>query len=116
MSIQVAVQGTLKPDGTLELDEPLPLPTGRVQVLVQPLVQPSPDDPFWKTMERIWADQKARGHVPRSDQEVEGPAVCLRSVRPVSLDRIPECLKPLGISVPVLHDQCRNALGVSLCR
>jgi len=33
------VQGTVKPDGTLELDEPLNVPAGRVVVTVQPLSQ-----------------------------------------------------------------------------
>ena len=44
--MQVSAQGTVKPDGTLELDNPLPLPGGRVFVTVQPLAElgPSPDD------------------------------------------------------------------------
>jgi hypothetical protein len=35
--IATTVQGTVKPDGTLGLDEPLKLPAGRVVVTVQPL-------------------------------------------------------------------------------
>jgi hypothetical protein len=67
----VTVQGLVKPDGSLELEGKLPLPTGKVQVTVQPLPEPARDDPFWQMMERIWAGQKARGHVPRSVEEVE---------------------------------------------
>ena len=33
----VVVEGTLKPDGSLELDSKLNLPPGRVQIIVQPL-------------------------------------------------------------------------------
>jgi hypothetical protein len=42
---QVTVEGTLKPDGTLELDEPLKLPAGRVVVVVHPLSSASPSAP-----------------------------------------------------------------------
>lgn len=71
MSVQVAVQGTVHADGTLQLDDPVRIPPGRVQVSVQPIVEPPPDDPFWATMQRIWADQQARGHVPRPKEEID---------------------------------------------
>jgi hypothetical protein len=76
--MQVSAQGTVKPDGTLELDNPLPLPGGRVLVVVQPLPEPESDDPFWKRMQTIWDDQKAQGCVPRDAEEVEAErrAVC----------------------------------------
>ncbi len=68
---EVVVAGTLKPDGSLELDEkPNPTP-GRVQVTLAPLPELSPDDPFWQRMRTIWAGQKARGFVPRTTAEVE---------------------------------------------
>jgi hypothetical protein len=67
----LVIEGTLRPDGTLELDEKIALPAGRVQVIVQPLPQLPPDDPFWQRMQAMWAAQKARGHVPRSAEEVE---------------------------------------------
>jgi hypothetical protein len=78
MSAQVVVQGMLKSDGTLELDEKVLMPAGRVLVTVQPVVQPPPDDPFWQMLERIWAGQRARGHVPRSAEEVEAERRALR--------------------------------------
>jgi hypothetical protein len=72
MSVSTAiVQGTLKPDGTLELDEKLNLPAGRVQVVVQPLPELPDDDPFWQRMKAVWADQRARGHVPRAREEID---------------------------------------------
>src|SRR5205823_1531465 len=78
MGTQMILQGTLRPDGTLELDRRVPLPPGRVLVTVQPAVQPSPDDPFWQMLERIWAGQKARGHVPRSSEQIEAERRALR--------------------------------------
>ena len=77
---QVVLEGTVHADGTLELDERLPLPAGRVRVTVQPFDVPeSPDQArFWAMMERIWADQKARGHVPRTREEIDAEINQLR--------------------------------------
>ena len=74
----VIVQGTLKPDGTLELDETVNLAPGRVQVTMVPVPELPENDPFWERMEAIWADQKRRGHVARSVQEVEAQRQALR--------------------------------------
>jgi hypothetical protein len=76
--VSTVVEGTLKPDGTLELDEKINLPPGRVQVLVLQPVPADPKDPFWERMEAIWAAQKARGHVPRSAEEIEAERHKLR--------------------------------------
>ena len=67
----VVVEGTVKPDGTLELDGKLDLPPGRVQLIVQPLAELPKDDPFWQMMNGIWAAQKARGHLPRTKEEID---------------------------------------------
>jgi hypothetical protein len=71
MAVQVTLQGTLRDDGSLELDNRVPMPAGRVLVTVQPVVQPPPQDPFWQRMEQIWAGQRARGHVPRSKEAID---------------------------------------------
>ena len=76
--MQVSAQGTIKPDGALELDNPLPLPGGRVLVSVQPLAEFGPDDPFGQRLQAIWDDQKAHGHVPRSVDEVEAERRAVR--------------------------------------
>src|ERR1700722_17309798 len=68
---ETVLEGTIQPDGTLVLDEPTKLPAGRVQILVQPLPNVPAGDPFWAMMKSIWAGQKARGHFPRSAEEVE---------------------------------------------
>jgi hypothetical protein len=68
---ETVVEGTIQPDGTLVLDEPTKLPAGRVQVIMQTLPALPEGDPFWDMMKSIWAGQKARGHIPRSAEEVE---------------------------------------------
>jgi hypothetical protein len=75
---QVIVQGTLKPDGTLELDERVGLAPGRVQVTMVPVPELPTNEPFWQRMQAIWEDQKRRGHVARSVQEVEAERRVLR--------------------------------------
>ena len=68
----VVVQGLVQPDGTLVVEEKVPLPAGRVRVTVEPAaVSATTQDPFLARMEAIWAGQRARGHVPRSVEEVE---------------------------------------------
>jgi len=74
----VVVEGTLKPDGTLELDSKLNLPPGRVQLIVQPLPELPKDDPFWQMMQRIWAARAAAGLSPRGTEEVETRRRALR--------------------------------------
>jgi hypothetical protein len=96
MSTQVVVQRTVRADGTLELDEKLPLPAGRVQIIVQPVIQP-PHDPFWEMMERLWAGQRARGHMPRSVEEVEAER---RALRDESEEEIREAGRAHGESRP----------------
>ncbi len=77
---EILVTGTLKPDGTLELDQKPGLPPGRVTVALRPGdMRPRPlDDAFFRRMEEIWAGQRARGHVPRSVEQVEAERRQLR--------------------------------------
>jgi hypothetical protein len=67
----VTLEAVVKPDGSLELGERIALPPGRVQVTIVPIPELLPNDPFWQRMQALWASQRARGHVPRSAQEVE---------------------------------------------
>src|SRR5437764_2356923 len=66
----VAIQGTLREDGTLLLDEKPNLPSGRVKVTLEPVLDLTRTD-VWQVLERIWAGQRARGHVPRSREEID---------------------------------------------
>ena len=74
----MVIEGTLKPDGSLELDGKLDLPPGRVQLIVQPLPELPKDDPFWQMMEGIWARRKAAELTPRSTEEVEAQRRAIR--------------------------------------
>ena len=82
------VAGTIRPDGTLELQEKLNLPAGKVQVTLVPMPELSRDDPFWQLMQGIWAGQKARGHVPRSAEDVEAERRAVRDEWDERMDRI----------------------------
>jgi hypothetical protein len=72
MSVPVVViEGTVKPDGTLEVADKLPIPAGRVRVTVQPLAEPAQPERFWKMMESIWSDLQARGRPSRSREQID---------------------------------------------
>ena len=62
----VEVQGVLRADGTLTLDEKPNLPAGPVKVILQPMGSAQPKLDPWAALEQIWADRKARGVQPRS--------------------------------------------------
>ena len=69
--VEIVVEGTLKPDGSLELDQKPNLAPGRVRITVQAIADLPDDDPFWSMLKSIWEEQKARGHVARSAEEIE---------------------------------------------
>ena len=77
MSMQITLAGTVKADGTLELDDKVAMPEGRVLVTVQPAVQPAPDDAFWKVMNEIWAGQRAAAMC--LERESRSTRICARS-------------------------------------
>jgi len=68
---ETVIEGTLKPDGTLELDERPNLPPGRVTVRVLPMAVLPVGDPFFDMVRGIWAARAAAGLKPRSVEEVE---------------------------------------------
>src|SRR5438094_5064333 len=71
MSTPVVVQGTLKPDGTLELDQKPSLMPGRVQVVLQPLPTGSATRMgLAEVILRIHQDQAARGYQGRTAAEM----------------------------------------------
>ena len=74
----VTLEAVIKPDGTPELSERIALPPGRVQVTIALVPELSPSDPFWQQMQATWAAQRARGHVPRSAQEVKAERRAVR--------------------------------------
>ncbi len=73
---QVVLPGTVKPDGTLELSQPLSIPPGPVEVTVRPLARPR--EATWEMLERIWAARRARGAEPRTSEEIDAEINALR--------------------------------------
>lgn len=72
MSAQVIVQGTLKPDGTLELDQKPPLSPGRVLITVTPLASsPAERRGLVEVMDEIHHGQRARGYQGRTREEMQ---------------------------------------------
>ncbi|HJT33845.1 MAG TPA: hypothetical protein VJ783_17495 [Pirellulales bacterium] len=94
----LVVEGTVKPDGSLELDARLTLPPGRVQLVVQPLPELPKNDPFWERMKQIWAGQKARGQSPRTKEEIDASTHALRAEAEDEMQQVER-----------LHEECRAA-------
>jgi len=99
-SEMLEVYGSVQADGNLVLDEKVNLPAGRVRVTVQTCAKPQSTDParFLAMMETIWAGQKARGHVPRSKEEIDAEVNQLR-------DEAEEEMQ----AVEGVHEECRGA-------
>ncbi len=67
MHTSIIVQGTLKPDGTLDLDQKPSLAPGRVQVTVEILAPPVPARRgLIEVMDEIRESQRARGYQGRT--------------------------------------------------
>lgn len=101
------VTGTLNGDGSLVLDERLRLPPGRVQVTVQPESKFKQASSMMETLKQIWADQDARGYVPRSGEEMDTQLRELRDEwdeRDAFLERIRRG-EPLESSEPTPPEQ-----------
>ena len=63
VSTEVIIQGTLKPDGSLELDQKPGLLPGRVQVVLRPVPPTTPTrQGLAEVIQRIERDQAARGY------------------------------------------------------
>jgi hypothetical protein len=69
---EITVEGTLKPDGTLELDQKPNLAPGRVTVILQPAPSgTAPQRGLADVIDEIRQGQQARGFQGRSVQEIE---------------------------------------------
>ena len=73
--MQVCAHGAVKADGTLELDNPLSLPGGRVLVIVQPLTEPAPlpeDEKRFRELVKRW--KEGTGHLRSTARMAKHPA------------------------------------------
>jgi hypothetical protein len=83
----VQVEGTLRDDGTLVLDQKPDLPPGRVRVTLQPVLDYTQTD-AWQFFERIRVEQQARGFVPRSREEIDAEIAAGRQEDEERMQRI----------------------------
>jgi hypothetical protein len=68
--MSITVNGTLHPDGiTVQLEKKVGLPPGRVTLEVRPANPPS-GPTMLEVLDRIHRDQRQRGQVPMSDEEM----------------------------------------------
>ena len=68
---EIVVHGTLKLDGTLELDQKPSLSPGRVTVILQPAQAGTPRRGLANAIDEIRQGQQARGFQGRSAKEIE---------------------------------------------
>ena len=79
MSREIVVEGTLKPDGTLELDQKPDLSPGRVQVVLRPVLLASPpQEGWWPYMQRIRSEREAADYHFLNEAEMEAHIQWLR--------------------------------------
>ncbi len=73
------VEATLQPDGmTLQLDEKLALPPGRVRVIVQP-APPTSGESMLEVLDRIHRRQAERGERPMTEEEMAAELAAMRA-------------------------------------
>ena len=72
MNDSYAVTGTLTDATTVKLDQPLPVSVGKVRVTVEVVsTAPHPKQTLEEYLADLRARQAARGHVPRSREEID---------------------------------------------
>jgi hypothetical protein len=68
--IEVAVKGTLKPDGTLELNQKPNLSPGRVQIVLRQETSPTPSNEDWfQHLQRLRAAREANDYPFLNEKE-----------------------------------------------
>ncbi len=76
---QAIVEGTLKPDGSLEVAEKLGLPPGRVRVTVEVLDEPaSAGEDWFEYLQRARAEREAAGVRFRAREEIDAEIDAMR--------------------------------------
>lgn len=69
---QVVVRGTLRSDGTLELDDPPSLPAGPVEVVLRPLTSAGAQgEDWWQYLKRVRSEAEAAGGPFLTQEEID---------------------------------------------
>jgi hypothetical protein len=71
MTSAYVVTGTLTNATTVQLDEPLPMSGGKVRVIVEATAPQVPKQSLQEYLTDLRKRQAARGHVPRSAEEIQ---------------------------------------------
>jgi hypothetical protein len=93
----IEIQGTLREDGTLVLDDKPNLRPGRVKVIVEAMPDYKQTE-IWQFFERLWAEQRARGHIPRTREEIDAE---LEAARQEDEERMQALEK--------IHEECERS-------
>ncbi len=89
---EVVIEGTLKPDGTLELDQKPSLAPGRVTVVLRQEAEPiPPKEDWWQYMQRTRRELEAMNYPTMTEHEVQSHIEWLRG----DDDRIEEVYRQL---------------------
>ncbi|HQR06804.1 MAG TPA: hypothetical protein PLN21_08285 [Gemmatales bacterium] len=76
---EAVLEGTLKADGTLELDKPPQLPAGRVTVVLRSqTIAPAQHEDLWQFMQRSRRELEQSGAKFMNEQEVQAHIEWLR--------------------------------------
>lgn len=75
---EITIEGTLKPDGTLELHQKPNLPPGRVTVVLRQQTAPATPEGWWPYMQRVRAEREAAGYHFMNEVEMEAHIQWLR--------------------------------------
>lgn len=70
MTGTIQMTGTLSDGRVVTLDQPISLDAGRVRITLEVVPELLRPQTFQEVMEAIWADQRRRGHVPPTAEEV----------------------------------------------
>lgn len=92
----IVIQGTVKPDGTLELDGKIPLPPGKVSVTLEPVPVPKTVAAFLASLREIQAIRERGG--------VKGDADAALAAAQQVRDEFQEQVEEVGR----LQDECRR--------
>jgi hypothetical protein len=69
---EIIVQGTIRPDGSLELDQDPGLPAGRVTVVLrQESEATTPSEGWWPSMQRVRSEREAAGYQFLNEWEMQ---------------------------------------------